>query len=286
VETHDDERVRKSGRSEEARLTGERAPGGFIYRHAGLVRVTHWINVVCFSFLLMSGLNIFNAHPALYFGSESNFDHPAFSIDSKDGPSGPIGVTTIAGHTFDTTGVLGVSKEDGESQTRGFPAWSTVPAEYDLATARRWHFIFAWIFVVNGFAYLIFGFASRHVQRDLVPRRADLAHLGTTILDHLRLHFPHGAEAERYNVLQMSTYLIVACILLPLMVLAGWSMSPGLDALLPFLPEAFGGRQSARSVHFIVAWLLVLFVLVHIAMVLVSGVWNNLRSMVTGWYRT
>lgn len=267
-------------------MVQRRGRAGFVYKHAGVVRATHWINVICFSFLLMSGLNIFNAHPALYFGSTSTFDHPAFSIDAKDSPSGPVGVTTIAGHSFDTTGLLGVSSEDGQPQERGFPAWSTVPAEYDLATARRWHFLFAWIFVLNGLVYLVFGFLSGHVQRDLVPRGPDLKHIGATIRDHLRLRFPHGEEAERYNVLQMSTYLIVACVLLPLMVLAGWSMAPGLDSLLPFLPEAFGGRQSARSIHFIIAWLLVLFVLVHIAMVLVSGVWNNLRSMITGWYRT
>ena len=266
-------------------MPADRKRIGFIFRHRGVVRATHWINVLCLAFLFMSGLNIFNGHPELYFGSTSTFDHPAFSIDSKDGPTGPIGVTTIGGRAFTTTGLLGVSTEDGQAAERAFPAWLTVPAEYDLATARRWHFFFAWIFVLNGALYLIYALASGHIRRDLLPGWKDLARIGPTIWEHLRLRFPHGEEAVRYNVLQMMSYFLGACILLPLIVLAGWSMSPGIDSFAPFLPEFFGGRQSARTVHFIVAWLLVLFTIVHVVMVLLSGVWNNIRSMVTGWYQ-
>jgi thiosulfate reductase cytochrome b subunit len=61
-------------------------------------------------------------------------------------------------------------------------------------------------------------------------------------------------------------------------------MSPQIDAAFPILLDIFGGRQSARTVHFVAAWTLVAFVLVHLIMVLISGVWNNLRSMVTGRY--
>ena len=145
--------------------------------------------------------------------------------------------------------------------------------------------MFAWLFVANGVLYLIYTVGSGHARRDLVPGRDDLSKIGTTIWDHLRLRFPHGEEARRYNILQMLSYFLVAFVLLPLIVLAGLSMSPGTDALVPLLPELFGGRQSARSVHFILAWLLVLFTFVHVLMVLVSGVWNNLRSMTTGRYR-
>jgi thiosulfate reductase cytochrome b subunit len=257
----------------------------FIFRHSAVVRVTHWINVVCLGFLLMSGLNVFNAHPALYFGSASNFDRPVFSINAEDAPSGPQGVTAIAGRRFNTTGVLGVSNEDGQVSMRAFPSWATIPADYDLATARRWHFLFAWLFVLNGCVYLIYGLGSGHIVGDLTPRRRDLARIGSALWDHLRLRFPHGEEARRYNSLQMIAYFIVACVLLPVMVLAGLSMSPGVDSLAPFLPAAFGGEQTARTVHFVIAWLLVLFVIVHVFMVLISGVWNNIRSMIIGWYQ-
>lgn len=251
------------------------------YRHATVVRATHWINALCLVFLLMSGLNIFNARPDLYLGSRSSFHHPVLSIGADDSGANPKGVTTILGHKFTTTGVLGVS---GEGDERAFPAWSTIPSDYDLATARRWHFLFAWIFVLNGLLYLTFSVTSGHLRRDLVPKRAEFAKIGPTFLDHLRLHFPHGEEAKRYNVMQMISYLIVGFVLLPIMVLAGWSMSPGVDSLAHFLPQLFGGRQSARTIHFAIAWLLVLFTIVHLLMVLISGVWNNVRSMITGRY--
>ena len=103
-------------------------------------------------------------------------------------------------------------------------------------------------------------------------------------MTHAKLQFPKGEAARHYNVLQKLTYMAVAFVLLPLMVLTGLTMSPGLDSAFHVLLDVFGGRSSARSLHFICASLLVAFVVVHVVMVLVSGVWNNLRSMVTGRY--
>src|SRR5882757_8256347 len=108
-------------------------------RHAALVRITHWINVVCFTLLLMSGLQIFNAHPALYVGERSDFDHPALSIQARPSENGFVGETVILGHSFDTTGVLGVSSENGQVSARAFPSWITIPSSQDLAPGRRWH---------------------------------------------------------------------------------------------------------------------------------------------------
>ena len=104
------------------------------------------------------------------------------------------------------------------------------------------------------------------------------------MLDHARLRFARGEEARRYNVLQRLAYLIILFVVLPLLVLAGLAMSPGLDAAFPGLTAVFGGRQSARTVHFVCAFILTGFVVVHVLMVLLSGLWNNLRSMITGWY--
>lgn len=256
-----------------------------IYRHALVIRLTHWINVVCLAILLMSGLQIFNSHPALYFGNASDFDHPALAIGAEKSPDGAvIGVTRVFGHAFDTTGILGLSTGDGEPSGRGFPAWITIPSYHDLATGRRWHFFFGWLFVLNGLAYLVYSLSSGHAWRDLLPSGGQLKHIGRSAVDHLRLRFPRGEEATRYNVLQKLSYLAVICVLLPALVLSGLTMSPGLDAAFPWLVELFGGRQSARTVHFIAAWLMVLFVLVHVLMVLLSGVLNNLRSMITGRY--
>jgi len=256
-----------------------------IYRHARLVRVTHWINALVLLVLLMSGLQIFNAHSALYFGSKSVFDDPAMSMHAVRSPDGPKGITTLGGYRFDTTGVFGLggNAETGYQQ-RGFPWSVTLPGYRSLAMGRHWHFFFAWVFVINGLIYLIWGFSSGHLRRDLLPSGKEIGHIGGSIAEHARFRFPKGEEAKRYNVLQKLSYLIVALILLPLMLLTGLTMSPGMDAAFPVLLDIFGGRQSARTIHFISASLIVIFVAVHIFMVLVSGVWNNLRSMITGRY--
>jgi thiosulfate reductase cytochrome b subunit len=253
-------------------------------RHAAPVRVTHWINVICFTLLLMSGLQIFNAHPALYVGERSDFDHPAVSIQAHLSATGLVGQTMIFGHSFDTTGVLGVSNEGGQVSSRAFPSWVTIPSFQDLATGRRWHFFFAWLLVLNALGYLVWGIASWHFVRDLLPSREELGHVGKEFLEHLRLRFPRGDAAKRYNVLQQLAYLLVVFVLFPLMILTGLTMSPGIDSAVPQLLTLFGGRQTARLIHFVTASSLVLFVIVHLMMVLISGVWNNLRSMITGWY--
>lgn len=256
-------------------------------RHSLITRLTHWINAVCLGVLLLSGLQIFNAWPNLYWGQYgADGDHAFLSIGASHGHGPAQGVLRVGDASITTTGVLGVSKADGENVERAFPSWLTLPSFQDLAEGRRWHFFFAWCFVVNGAIYLAYGLLSGHLRRDLVPTRRQLApgHLWHEIVAHARLRFPKGEEARRYNVLQKLSYLGVAVVLLPLMVLTGLTMSPGMNAVAPFLLDVFGGRQSARAIHFITASLVVLFVLVHLAMVLLSGVWNNLRSMITGRY--
>jgi thiosulfate reductase cytochrome b subunit len=261
-------------------------PHYFFYRHKTLVRAAHWINAVCLAVLLMSGLNIFNAHPALYWGNGSNFEHPALMLGALASNAGDVvqGVTMVGNHPFNTTGVLGASKVDGQLTSRGFPSWATLPGPNWLAMARQWHFAFAWLLVFNALVFVIYGLWSRHFARDLAPTSADLAHLPREIADHARLRFPHGEEARRYNALQKLAYCFVIFVLGPLIVLTGLTMSPTMDAAFPVLPWLFGGRQTARTIHFICAFCFFGFFLVHIAMVMLSGTWNNLRSMITGWY--
>src|SRR4029079_5886971 len=195
------------------------------------------------------------------------------------------GVTTLFGWRFDTTGVFGLSGDaDYGYEVRGFPWWATLPGHQDLSMGRRWHFFFAWFFLFNGLAYLLWSLGSGPMKRGLASARKSLMHIGASSWGHARLKFPKGEEAKRYNVLQKLTYLLVAFILLPLMLLTGLAMSPGRDAAFPLLLDELGGRQSARTIHFITASGIVIFVAVHVFMVLVSGVWNNLRSMITGRY--
>ena len=261
--------------------------GQLYYRHALPIRLMHWINVLAFTLLLMSGLQIFNAHPALNWGKSSYTDTPALlEMEAQKNAQGEIvGITRLFGHEFNTTGVLGASADaDGNMRQRGFPAWITVPGTQWLAMARRWHFFFAWLLVINGVAYLLYSLISRHWTRDLLPSRHDWRSFGQSIKDHLRLRHPRGEAAKRYNILQKLAYLGVIFGLFPLVIVAGLAMSPGLNSLLPGWVDILGGRQSARTVHFIAALTLVAFVLIHVFEVIVSGVWNNLRSMITGRY--
>ena len=257
-------------------------------RHALLVRITHWVNVVAFIVLLMSGLQIFNAHPNLYWGTSSySGDPPLLRMMAKSAPNGErLGVTRVFGRDFETTGVFGLSRDSrGAWIERGFPSWLTLPGDRWLAMGRRWHFFFAWVFVINGLLYLAYSIASRHLTRDLVPGAKEWRTVGQSIKDHLRFRHPTGEAAKHYNVLQKITYLVVVFVLLPLVVLMGLAMSPWLNSLWPGWVDLVGGRQSARTLHFVAAWALVAFVLIHVFEVIISGVWNNLRSMITGVYR-
>ena len=256
-------------------------------RHSAPVRVMHWINVVALTILLMSGLQIFNAYPELHWGQSSyNGRPPLLQLGAQQLTDGSeVGVTHIFGRTFRTTGVLGLSKDPyGDLTERGFPSWATIPGPQWLAMGRRWHFLFAWIWVVNGLCYVGYSIWSRHLSGDLTVTRGDWRSIGRSVIDHLRFRHPEGEEAKRYNVLQKLTYLIVIFGLPPFMILMGLAMSPRMDTFIPGWVDLFGGRQSARTLHFITASLIVLFVLIHLFEVLISGVWNNLRSMITGWY--
>ena len=255
--------------------------GDLIYRQRGVTRIWHWANALAVFVMLMSGLMIFNAHPQLYWGKYgADHDYSWLEIGNSDDTHGFLRVIELK---IPTTGVLGVS--GGEQ--RAFPALITIPTSYDLGTARSWHFTFAWLLVVPGLLYWVWSAASRHLQRDLAPKREELRlrNIWHDIKDHARLRFPTGAAARHYNILQKLSYLGVLFGLLPAMMLTGLTMSPGMDAAWPWLLELFGGRQSARSVHFICAMLIAAFIVIHLVMAALAGPVNELRSIVTGWYR-
>jgi len=257
-----------------------------IYRHRAPVRVMHWVNVLCMIILLGSGLQIFNAHPALYWGHDSRDETRVLQITQRQVAGEWRGVTRVGSAEFATHGVLGTSRgEDGAYAARAFPSWATIPGPQWLSMARMWHFFFAWIFVLNGIAYVLWTVLSGHLRQDLLPTRKEWRGIGRSILDHIKLRHPHGEEARRYNVLQNIAYLSIVFGVLPLIVIGGWAMSPMMDSFAPGWVDLLGGRQSARTLHFIAALLLVAFVLVHLFEVIVTGLVNNLRSMITGYWR-
>lgn len=261
-----------------------RGPHYFFYRHRLPVRIAHWLNAVVLFVMLLSGLQIFNAHPALYWGISSDFAHPLLSLTAQGDDTHLTGITQIGPWRFDTTGVLGASDENGQVVARGFPQWATIPGPRWLAMGRLWHFLFAWLFVANGSLFIAWALWSGHARNDLAPTRDDIVHLPQEIADHARLRFPRGEAARRYNGIQKMTYFLVIFGLGPLIVLTGLTMSPTLDAAFPQLLWIFGGRQSARTIHFLCAFSFLGFFIVHIVMVVLSGTWNNLRSMISGRY--
>jgi thiosulfate reductase cytochrome b subunit len=223
------------------------------YRHRLPTRIWHWINATTGIVMLMSGLMILNAHPRLYWGAYgANFDHAWLAFHG-----------------------------------RPFTGWATIPSTYNLAAARRWHLAFAWVLVTGLVIFLAVSLWNRHVQRDLAPKDGQLkpGHVWDDIKAHARLRFPTGDAALHYNILQKISYVAVIFGLIPLMILTGLTMSPAMDAAWPWLVDLFGGRQSARSIHFLCATALLLFIAVHLVMVVLAGPINEITSMITGRFR-
>jgi len=215
-------------------------------RHALSTRIWHWLNFACLVVLFMSGLNISNAHPRLYWGD------------------------------------WGFEAADAWLFLPRYPGWMTIPSYYSLAAARDWHVLTAWIFAVALLLYMIAALLNRHFRRDIATSREEWrpSAIGNDVREHLRLNFE--AHGQKYNFLQKASYSLVLFILLPLMIVTGMAMSPGMDAAWPFLTDIFGGRQSARSIHFICAWALVAFFVVHVVLVLLSNPLRQVRDMITG----
>ena len=255
------------------------AKGRLIYRQSVWTRATHWIWAVCLFFLVLTGLQIFNAYPKLEIGQQSGFefDNAVFEIGARQLDDEIQGYTRLFSREFDTTGVLGVSN----GEIRAFPAAVTIPSTRSLATGRVIHFFFAWGLVGTLAVWLIASLLNGHL-RQLLPRGADFRALGRDVADHARLRFHHGRD---YGALQKLSYAGVMFVLMPLIILTGLTMSPAINAAAPWLLDLFGGRQTARTLHFLIMLLLIGFFAVHIAMVLASGPFNALRSMLSGWYR-
>lgn len=256
------------------------SPSPLIYRTKLPVRIWHWINAFSIFVMLMSGMMIFNAHPHLYWGQYgANYDAPWLTI----GNHGHAGYLKISGFEIPTTGFIGYAADT----MRAFPPTVTLPGRYNLSGARQIHFAVAWLLGISGSAFMLYALISGHLRRDLMLKREErsFAHLLNDIKDHARLRFPKGEAARSYNPIQKIAYLGVVLILIPVVILTGLTMSPTMDAAWPWLTDVFGGRQSARSIHFICAAGFAGFIVVHLLMVVLAGPFNELRSMITGWYR-
>ncbi|MDQ2857637.1 MAG: cytochrome b/b6 domain-containing protein [Candidatus Eremiobacteraeota bacterium] len=258
---------------------------GLVYRHSVATRLTHWLGALALLVLVMSGLQIFNAAPYLDASDKSDPAHRVLWIQSEQSASGSqAGVTSIFGHSLKTTHVLGYTSDgQGAEAPRAFPGWLTFPGYQDLASGRRWHLFFAWIMVLCGAAYLVAG----AVRKDLgliVLRPADLPKMLPMQLYYFGLR-KEPPEHGKYNPLQKAGYTFVLFVLSPFLVITGLALSPGIDAFAGPLTGLLGGRQFARTWHFLAMLALIGFVFGHVFLVVATGFFNNMRSMVAGTYR-
>ncbi len=214
-------------------------------RHSLITRIWHWINAAALAVLFMSGLNISNAHRHLYWGN------------------------------------YGFDPADAWMTVMRFPAWATIPQRYDLAEARDWHNTTAWVFAIGLLVMWIVSIVSKHFWRDIATAKKDWSPASwvAATRDHKRAA---SGEKRKYNSVQKIAYGTVLGIFLPMMVFTGLAISPGFEVAAPWLVEILGGRQSARSLHFIFTWALFAFFIVHIVMVLVSGPITQIAAMITG----
>jgi thiosulfate reductase cytochrome b subunit len=233
----------------DSRVTAARSP-----RHSALVRVTHWLTTLAFLALLVTGAEIIISHPRFYWGETGNVNMtPLFSFHI---PSSRHSVPTGYGYVL--------PDQNG---------WS-----------RYLHFQSAWLLVLTGLVYVAFGIFNGHFRRNLLPALSGLSpgNLVRAIAGHLRFRKPSEDDAWSYNLVQRLTYLLVIFVLFPLIILTGLSMSPAFNSALPFVVASFGGRQSARTLHFLVSVFLVLFLLVHVFMVFLAGFRRRVGAMITG----
>jgi thiosulfate reductase cytochrome b subunit len=268
------------------------ADRGYQYRHPLPVRLWHWLSAGAVGMLLFTGFNILNVHPRLYWGdvgNESTVPAAALLSTQAGGPNPKTlpapAALKFGDHTWDVTGTLGVALDYG-ADGMYFVLVST-PDSWHFGAMRAWHFLWAWVLVLAWLAYATYLAASGRFRRVLWPsaEQRSLRALARDAWAHLRLRRALGDAARTYNPLQKGAYLLVLLVLIPLAVATGLTMSNAITARFPELYIVFGGRQSARTLHALCALLLTLFAVVHVLQVFVAGFWNEIRSMITGYFR-
>jgi len=223
-------------------------------RHAAIVRVTHWITVLCFFALLITGGEIVISHPRFYWGEVGNvMTRPLFTIPI------PSSRDTVP------TGYHYVMPDQN--------GWS-----------RALHFEAAWVVMIAGLAYALYGLFTGHFRRNLLPEKGDRSWSSFRRVLAKSFHRAPPGEpgAHAYNVLQRTAYIAVIFVLFPLVIWTGLAMSPAFTAAAPWSVILLGGRQTARTLHFFISWLLLLFVIVHVTMIVLAGFKIRMRAMITG----
>jgi len=251
-----------------AQLPQSTSPSG--NGHARWVRLSHWILTASFITLAFTGFVILMAHPRLYWGETGNDLTPALielpiSRNYKHG-----GWEAVTAFFEDAASPVSASRT------------------YDIFNKNGWgrslHFLAAWVLAGIGLSYLIAGMLTGHLRRHIVPRLGELAPrvVWQDVSDHLRMRIRGATGGPQYGLIQKCSYFAVVFLGLPLIVFSGLAMSPAITAGYPILLRVFGGYQSARTIHFFAFVLLMLFLLVHVVMIMMSGFKRQMRGMTIG----
>jgi len=245
-------------------------PRHSVRMRARWIRLSHAILAASVLTLAFSGFAILMVHPRLYWGNAGNDLTPAlFELPiSRNYQHGGWGAPEKFG------------PDTGAAVTR--------VRTYEIFNQNSWarslHFLAAWFLVITGLLYLLVGAFSGHLWRNLVPEAKELApsRLWQDVQAHLHLPLPRARGGPPYAPLQKISYAFVVLIALPLMLFTGLTMAPAVAASYPGLLDFFGGAQSARTIHFFVFAALMLFLIVHVAMVVLTGFKRQMRSITLG----
>jgi methionine sulfoxide reductase catalytic subunit len=226
------------------------------------LRISHYINLLFIGLLIRSGLQILGAHPRFYWDDGCDPDRAWLKFTKKKVPKDK----------------LYTSMDDEVSVS---PVLA-LPGGKNLGLGRHWHFFSVIFWVLNGLIYVVLLFATGEWSRLIPTSWSIVPRAWETFLTYITFHIPPASDFRPYDPLQQLAYAAVVFLLGPFMILTGAAMSPAIEARFPWYIKLFGGRQSARSLHFLSLVAFILFIIVHTALVLIVHFSDNIRNVVLG----
>lgn len=225
------------------------------------LRVQHFLNLLFMTFIIRSGLQVLADHPRLYWKRDSTPGTEWFRFQ-KSVP----------------TGRIWTAKDDSVT----LPGWLGIPGiRHSVGLARRWHFSFGLLWMINGLVVYVLLFTTGQWPR-LVPTTWEVfPNAASTLLQYLSLTFPTEESWTRYNSLQQLFYFITVFVAAPISILTGFLQGPAISNRLGWLGRVFN-RQRARSLHFLAMWWFLIFIVIHVTLVFITGARANLNMMFAG----
>ncbi|MFL5629487.1 MAG: molybdopterin-dependent oxidoreductase [Ktedonobacteraceae bacterium] len=224
--------------------------------------ITHYINLLFIGLLIRSGIQIAGAHPRLYWNDNCDPDSAWLNLVKKKVPKDTL-----------------YTSMDDEVPV---PKLLALPGKDNLGLGRHWHFFSIIFWVLNGIVYWVLLFATGEWTTLIPTSWSIFPQAWQTFLTYITFHIPPASDFRPLDPLQQLTYAAVVFLLAPFMLVTGAAMSPSIEARFPWYIKLFGGRQVARSLHFLSMLAFVLFIIVHVALVLIVHFQDNIRNIVFG----